>query len=123
MVWVEPQSPLSAWAHLGPGPQLEPIIKCVHGGGGGGPGFSSCRLCEGMHVCVGMTLEPIIMLGEGPGAELAAAKFVGTNTRWQVASQNLTSLADSPWGGVHSGSFTGRELQFCSPHTAAWSQI
>ena len=40
-----------------------------------------------------------------------------------VASQNHTTWAGSPWGGVLSGSFPGRSAPFHLPHTAAWSQI
>jgi len=43
--------------------------------------------------------------GTGLGVVPAAADFVGTHTKWWVASQNPTSLVDSPWGGICSGSF------------------
>lgn len=52
----------------------------------------------------GLISEPIISpptVGEG----LTVAYFVSTHSWWQVPPQNHTSLVDSPWGGVHSGSF------------------
>ena len=66
-------------------------------------GFGSSHSPE-----LGLTSELIFStprVGTGLGVVPAAVDFVGTHTKWWVASQNPTSLVNSPWGGICSGSF------------------